>query len=389
VPPSDVPGEQAWPTQPFPTVVPPFARQTFSVDDVNPYMREEEYYPFRARVEGARNWGLFTPPALVDTISMPGNNGGANWSGTASDPARGLVYVLNVDAVSILRLVDVRENLSSNLSGAFGASVFQKFCQACHGPEARGGAMANAPPLTNISDRLSAEAIRTIVTTGQGQMPPVAGITEAELAAVVAYLREGAPSRDGRDRTIVYPPGPVVASGGAPRPAAPVVPAGAPQYGGNGGNGGNALYPADVPVPPLRFVSEYGVMATATAPPYSTLTAYDLNTGTIRWRVPTGDDPATVARGGPRNTGSPLQRTGILVTRTGVVFLAGNDGRVRAFDGDSGRVLWVGLLSGSSRGAPAIYEVRGREYLLVSSTVPRNANANMVRGWIAFALSPH
>ena len=36
VPKSDVPGEQAWPTQPFPTKPPPFARQTFTVDDVNP-----------------------------------------------------------------------------------------------------------------------------------------------------------------------------------------------------------------------------------------------------------------------------------------------------------------------------------------------------------------
>jgi quinoprotein glucose dehydrogenase len=130
-------------------------------------------------------------------------------------------------------------------------------------------------------------------------------------------------------------------------------------------------------------------MATSTAPPFSTLTAYDLNTATIKWQVPTGDDPGTVSRGGPRNTGSPLLRTGILVTPTGVVFLAGSDGRVRAFDSDTGRVLWAGILSGSSRGTPVIYEVRGRQYLLVSSTVPMNANPKMSRGLIAFALDPH
>ncbi len=55
VPPSDVPGEQAWPTQPFPTVVPPFARQTWSLADVNPYLRPADYAAFLAPgLEGAQ-----------------------------------------------------------------------------------------------------------------------------------------------------------------------------------------------------------------------------------------------------------------------------------------------------------------------------------------------
>jgi quinoprotein glucose dehydrogenase len=390
VPPSDVPGEQAWPTQPFPTVVPPFARQTWSLADVNPYLRPADRTAFLARASKARNFGLFTPPALEDTISMPGNQGGANWGTTAANPARGLVYVLNVDAVSILKLTNVRENLTANLSGVFGASVFQKYCQICHGVEATGGAMPEAPALTNLASRRSADEIRSIVTTGLGLMGPVEGITEAELLAVIAYLREGAPSQAGRGPVVTLPPGPIVASGGAPRPAAPVRVAGAPQYGGNGGNGGNEPYPDGiVGLPGIRYVSEYGVMATSTAPPYSTLTAYDLNLGTIKWRAPAGDDPATVSRGGPHETGGLLLRTGILATSTGLVFLAGSDGRIRAYDADTGRVLWAGALSGASRGSPVLYEVRGRQYLLVSSSAPANSPTNRPRGWIAFALSPH
>jgi quinoprotein glucose dehydrogenase len=166
--------------------------------------------------------------------------------------------------------------------------------------------------------------------------------------------------------------------------------AGARQYGGNGGNGGNEPYPDGISgLPPVRYVSEYGVMAAATAPPYSTLTAYDLNLGTIKWRVTTGDDPPTISRGGPHDTGGILLRSGIVATSTGLVFLAGSDGRVRAFDAETGRVLWVGGLSGASRGAPVLYEVRGRQYLLVSSSAPTNAPPNRPRGWIAFALSPH
>ena len=88
VPRSDVPGEKAWPTQPFPTKPPPFARQKFTVDDLNPYLSPEDRARFRDEILSARNEGLFTPPARRGTIQMPGNNGGANWGGAAVDPAQ-------------------------------------------------------------------------------------------------------------------------------------------------------------------------------------------------------------------------------------------------------------------------------------------------------------
>ncbi len=90
VPKSDMPGEQSWPTQPFPTKPPPFVRQTFTVDDVNPWLATpEQYEAMKERVAKARNEGIFTPPGLTDTISMPGNQGGSNWGTTAADPAEG------------------------------------------------------------------------------------------------------------------------------------------------------------------------------------------------------------------------------------------------------------------------------------------------------------
>ena len=56
---TDVPGEQVWPTQPFPTSPPAFARQKFTVDDINPYMlTAEEREGFRQRIASARNDGL-------------------------------------------------------------------------------------------------------------------------------------------------------------------------------------------------------------------------------------------------------------------------------------------------------------------------------------------
>ena len=131
-----------------------------------------------------------------------------------------------------------------------------------------------------------------------------------------------------------------------------------PTYAGIGGTGGNIPYPDDVQAPPVRYVTEYGVMAAATKPPYTTLTVYDLNTGTIKWQVPIGDDPTTIARGGPSNTGGLGARNGMIVTKAGMVFVAGGDGKVRAYDEESGHVLWTGALPGSSSGIRVVAACR-------------------------------
>lgn len=74
VPKSDMPGETTWPTQPFPTKPPPYARQKFTVDDLSPYLSLEDRARFRDQILSARNDGLFTPPGRRDTVQMPGNN---------------------------------------------------------------------------------------------------------------------------------------------------------------------------------------------------------------------------------------------------------------------------------------------------------------------------
>src|SRR5262249_25015830 len=106
------------------------------------------------------------------------------------------------------------------------------------------------------------------------------------------------------------------------------------------GTAGTHPHPPGRPTPPARAP----VPRAAPGPPYSTLNAYDLNTGTMRWRVATGDDPTTIARGGPHDTGSMLLRTGIMPTATGLVFHAGGDNRLRAYDELTGRALWTATL---------------------------------------------
>ena len=84
-----VPGESLSPTQPFPTNPPPFSRQKFTVDDLNPYiLTPEEREQFRQRILKARNDGPFTPIGFDEVIHMPGNQGGSNWGSTAAQSDR-------------------------------------------------------------------------------------------------------------------------------------------------------------------------------------------------------------------------------------------------------------------------------------------------------------
>jgi quinoprotein glucose dehydrogenase len=81
----------------------------------------------------AHNEGLFTPPGLGNTVEMPGNNGGANWGGTAVDPTSGDLYVVSKDLPAMLKL-----ELASKVSQAGspeqqGRSIFVANCSLCHG----------------------------------------------------------------------------------------------------------------------------------------------------------------------------------------------------------------------------------------------------------------
>ena len=375
VPKSDAPGEQAWPTQPFPTRPAPFARQTFGIDDVNQWLGPpEQYAAMKERVSKARNEGLFTPPSLVDTISMPGNQGGANWGTTAANPEKGLVFVVNVNEVAILRLEDVKTRTVQEGRGGgamqAGYAAYQQHCSSCHGANLQ-GAGAGAPSLVGVSDRMGEDAIKAIVTGGRGLMRPVPGVTDVELSALVGYLASTSPNRGGRGRggaQPAFPPGPVVARGGAPHVAPPARGLG-PFYPGVGGNAGNYPYPGEVQgVPPTRYMSDYGVLASWTKPPYTTITAYDLNTGEIKWQLPNGDHPPTIAAGGPSNTGGLGARNGMVVTKGGLVFHAGGDGKFRAYDQDSGKVLWSASFIGTAAGVPVSYESRGRQYVAMAAS---------------------
>ena len=93
---------------------------------------------------------------------------------------------------------------------------------------------------------------------------------------------------------------------------------------------------------------------------------------------------------GIRGTGFPFPKTGPVVTGGGLVFTATRDHMVRAYDEETGNVLWQTRLDTPLQGIPSVYEAGGHEYLIVCAAAPEvedSAAQRHIRGsYVAFAL---
>jgi quinoprotein glucose dehydrogenase len=377
VPTSDVAGEESWPTQPYPTKPPPFARLSFGPDDINPYVDAAERARLREILGSARNEGLFTPPTLGrNQISVPGELGGSNWGGSAADPTTGMLYVraANQPGFHTLREPGRGGNASGGSPTQRGRAAFTQHCESCHGQAEENG-IRTFDKATVINTRdLGGDRIRRTIRGGMGQMPPFEPdtIPDEQLSNLVAFLGNPAAGRGG---------------------------------GGGGGRGQAALPPPPEGV--TRYTGQLGSMLrtgdgmVAISPPWGEIVAYDLNQGTIRWRAPVGTVPALAAKG-IRDTGNAqrLHRNGPAVTAGGLIFMGtAADRTLHAYDKDSGKVLWEQSIEANPEGLVSVYEVNGRQYVAfcASGTVregeqPQEQNAAWLpgklekQGYYVFAL---
>jgi quinoprotein glucose dehydrogenase len=283
-----VPGEWSSPTQPFPTRPAPFAKQSFTEKDINPYLPKEAQDALRARLRTYRNEGLFTPPSFEGSVQMPGHNGGANFGTSAVDPDRGEFYVVHKSLPTMIRI-----GLPAPPRGA--------------GPGPGGGAPAGGGGGRGRGN--------TIITAEQ----------KAELMAKAKELVDAA--KDGQ-----------------------------------------VQFTSPVSFMTVNFP---GGSMTAAAPPWSEMVKYDLNTGNIVWRIPTGVQEAPPEFNIPNTTGVQFPRNAPLVTAGGLVFLAtGPERKVRAYDRDTGKELWVHSLPNGVEGMPATYQVNGRQFVVLPVAQP-------------------
>lgn len=265
VPKSDVPGEIASPTQPFPTAPPPLSVQHLTADDAwGPTKADRDFC--HAALAKLRNQGIFTPPSIQGTLEMPGYLGGMTWSGYAFDPANNLLVVNVNNLPARVRLIP--------------------------------------------RDKMNAD-------TEDDELGRQAG---TPYAMVRRFLQS----------------------------------------------------PSDLPCNP---------------PPWGSLVAVDLATGTIRWQVPLGSmqnfgGAHDVLPDGSINLGGPI------ATASGLVFIAGTtDPHIRAFDIQTGKELWKAELPASGNAMPMTYEIHGKQYLVIAAgghqRIPEETQGDAI---VAFAL---
>ncbi len=357
VPKSEVPGEWTAPTQPFPTLPQPFARQSFTEKDLYfGFMTPEEQTHWKARFAAAQNKGIFTPPGLTDTIEIPGVNGGPFFWDTGADAARGFVFVESKDFPAILKMVKAGESTAENSGGTipsriqpggrggfgrgpaggppmelrYGRTIYEGSCQVCHGPDLKGD---RGPAIDDAVKRLGADAAQSIVRSGKGAMPGFPTMNADAIKDVVAFL----------EKSDQAPPGTGVPGNSLMERLEPA-------------------YPEAVTPPPSRYKTGYGQEGYIIAPPWSTITAYDLNTGKIMWQTPYGDTP----QAGPSDKlrGNVTPTSGFVVTAGGLVLFVDKQAKFYALDENTGKVVYTRDVPNSAVGVPAVYEVNGREYVL-------------------------
>jgi quinoprotein glucose dehydrogenase len=341
-PTSDLPGEVTAPYQPDPILPERISKMEFTASDITDRTPEaRDYVTDRFR---SATTGFFRPASLGRPNLYLGMDGGSEWSGACVDPAGHLYVSVNHAAwlISLFRDDDPPDDPSAPVTP--GQKVFQVNCAVCHGLNRLG--IGVAPPLRGLRFRLSDEALKKQVRQGKNGMPANTNMSETDFQALADYLML-------RDR--VTPP---------PEPKSE-----RPHYGFTG-------YP--------RFTDNEGYPANK--PPWGTLDCLDLNTGKLLWQVPLGEYPELTAEGVPKtgteNYGGPI------VTAGGLIFCSGTrDGKIRAFDKDTGVELWSAKLPWVGSAPPATYEINGRQYIVIASTGNKLGNASEYGdAYVAFAL---
>jgi len=308
-----------------------------------------------------RSDGQFVPFATDrPTVVFPGFDGGAEWGGAAVDPRRGVIYINANDVAWTGSLV------ASVSGGGLAAALYQSQCASCHGPD-RKGSPPSFPALVDVADRLSDAEIAAVIHDGRGRMPPFSNIQSFALPGLIGYLRTGI------DPATVAP-----ASATAPGPGGDAKQEMSASLSSEGGPARYRFTGYN------KFLDPDGYPAVE--PPWGTLNAIDLNTGRYLWRIPLGEYPE-LAAAGLKNTGSE-NYGGPIVTASHLLIIGATiyDRKLRAFDAETGNLLWEHELPFAGTATPATYMIDGKQYVVIETNGARNHQAAQGSAYVAFAL---
>jgi quinoprotein glucose dehydrogenase len=351
-------GEKLSPTQPFPTVLKPFIRQNYAAADIDPAIPEPERTEIINRFNSVRWEGMFTPPTEKPTLQAASSNGGANFGMTAADPVRGRVYVLGFNIPDVIELKKSMPLFGAgNTPMERGRALYQQNCSTCHGPD-RAGHPPTFPSLVGVGSRLNPEELTDFIHNGKAPMPGFPNITGQSMTDLLTYVNNG-----------------FIPSDAPARKAMKGLAEGEP-----------------------RWRTDYGYWYSKSTgdgvmrPPWTVLTAYDMNTGQIIWQQPVDSDPNYPDKTIKTGTGD-LTKFGIVVSANLLFVPEPRLQKLMAVDPDTGKTLWEGDLPQKTSAIPAAYSVNGREYIAVPATSgapPKNTKGAAVpevhNQFVVFAL---
>ncbi len=326
---SELKNEKLWPTQPVPQRPLAFVRQSVTENDINPFLSAESRADILAQLRSYHKGKLFIPQSKEGTVIFPGFDGGGEWGGPAVDPTTGVLYVNANEMAWILKMYDVQQKATGGETyGQAGVRLFNQNCMSCHGAERKGG--GNYPSLIGIEKKLNKASFVSFINAGRGMMPAFKHLPENEKEAIASYVLTL--GKDETSKKFEHVDSPVEAFRSLP-------------YNISGYN---------------KFLSKEGYPAIS--PPWGSLSAIDLNTGSFLWKHTLGEDERFKGKEtGCENYGGPA------ITAGGLLFIAATkDGKFRAFNRRTGKLLWETRLPSPGFATPSTYEINGRQFVVVA-----------------------
>ena len=327
---SELRGEKVWPTQPIPQLPKAFVRQSFTENDLNPYLADTSIASLKKQLKHYRYGKMFIPPGKQTAVEFPGLDGGAEWGGPSFDPETGLLYVNANEMGWLITIVDRKpppKTKETNVQA--GQRLYTQYCMSCHGGDKKGS--GNNPTLMGIHTKYKTDDVLQLIKTGRRMMPGFAHLEETERKAIITYVMELAAEKN---KIFMVPVRPVDTFRNLP----------------------------------YNFAGYYKFLKDgypAIKPPWGTLTGINLYTGEQTWQTTLGEYPELKAKGiaptGTENYG------GSVVTAGGLLFIAAaRDGKIRAFDKRIGKLLWEHLLPAPGFATPSMYAVNNKQFVVIA-----------------------
>jgi len=323
-------GEKTSPTQPIPVYPKPFARQQLTEADLNTLVSDSSQMVIKETFSKIHKEHLFYPPSAKGTLIFPGYDGGGEWGGAAYNPKNGLLFVNASEMPWILTMVknDIEEKNEMETNYTAGKRAYKNNCMACHGINLNG--TGNFPSIINVKAKFTEDSLMNLLKSGRRMMPAFNHLSESVKKAIASYVL----GLTSKDEPYVGTDIPLNTYWEMP-------------YTSTGYN---------------KFLTPEGYPAIN--PPWGTLNAINLNTGDIQWKITYGDTPEFEAKGihtGSESYGGPA------ITENGLLFIAGTkDKKFRAYNQDTGELLWETELPFPGFATPSIYQVDGKQFVVIA-----------------------